>query len=571
MTPPIPIRSLPTIFQRPTPGLIAFICLFAPFFLLPVLAAAQGGGAWGGGAGGPGGGRGPRPEKTVEYPPAGDPPLGLWHPRDVPTLDKTQATLGTLQIKVRVRGTLSPLIETRIPAKTWGVITDMALEGARVEKGDMLFKLDITDTSNSYQINLANMIREVANHLKDVETNGKRKRSTEMDLELSGWNAEESRLRLIDQEEGVSADTFLNAQVRVLTAEKSLLLAQQQETSTKDLGAKGFASANEVRAAQQKRVEAEIELHRSQLAFDKIQQGTDPEVYAQSELNYRSARDKVRELVENLEGVYTQLQMDENQFRRTMADRYSNLRDLAKRIDDAVVTSPHRGRAHVLERWGQPITPGREVWTGIPVYSLPDPTKLKVVLKVDERHISLIKLGQPAWMKIPAFPNEIFGGRVIKIADSGKDEFSDFLDQTVQRVGAADRQTFDVTVALDKEDPRLAQGLTADVCILAASKPNTLLLPADVVLREGANAFVILSDNAAAGIQTPVTIGDQSDGLVEILSGVTAGQTVEIPSKMLSPVSVMGAGAGAGGKTGSADGSDAGGAGSASAPKGATP
>lgn len=538
---------------------LAAVLLLVCCWLLAPLTAAQGGG-WGGNGGN--GGSAPKPEKTVEYPPAGAPPEGLWQAQHPPTSGPTEVAAGTLLVKIVARGTLSPLIETRIPAKTWGVITEMAPEGAKVEKGDVLFKLDITDVCNQFQIHLGYLIREVGNHLKDVETNGKRQRSLEMDLELAGWNAEEARLRELDMEAGASADTWLNARLRMLTAQKALILAQQQETSKLDLGARGFASANEVRLAKQKRIEAEVEVTRSELNMQKVEQGVDPEQYAQAELNCRSARDRVRELIENLAGVYTQLRMDENQFRRTLADRYGNLRDDKKKIEDSLVTSPHRGRAHILTRWGQAITPGRDVWSGIPVYSLPDPSKLKVVLKIDERHISQVKVGQPAWMKIPAFPGEIFGGRVIKIADSGKDEFSDFRQETIEKTGSADRQTFEVTVALDGEDSRLAQGLTAQVRILSDHRQKVLWIPADVVFKEGNRTLVEL---AGGGGRVEVVTGSQSDGLIEIVSGLKVGDRVQVPTHLIQPMPLPSASTPPGGGV-----SGAAGVGPAAAPRGGT-
>jgi len=89
-----------------------------------------------------------------------------------------------------------------------------------------------------------------------------------------------------------------------------------------------------------------------------------------------------------------------------------------------------------------------------------DLTKMQVETSVDEADIGRIKLDDRATFTVDAFPGDTFVGNVMQIRKAA---------QVVQNV-----VTYTVVVAVDNPAGRLLPGMTANVKLLYAQKPNVL-------------------------------------------------------------------------------------------------
>jgi multidrug efflux pump subunit AcrA (membrane-fusion protein) len=86
--------------------------------------------------------------------------------------------------------------------------------------------------------------------------------------------------------------------------------------------------------------------------------------------------------------------------------------------------------------------------------------------------------------------------------------------------------SYAVTVALVNPPATLRAGMTADVTITTASATNVLAVPA-AALRGTADNYTVLVMNAAGTPESrPVTVGLITSSLVEIKSGLSAGDVV---------------------------------------------
>jgi RND family efflux transporter MFP subunit len=114
-----------------------------------------------------------------------------------------------------------------------------------------------------------------------------------------------------------------------------------------------------------------------------------------------------------------------------------------------------------------------------------------------------------AQVTLAAYPNQHWSGRVSVVA------------------GAIDPATraLHIRVVLPNADARLKPGMFGTVRILRSSASGTLV-PASAVLREGNNAYVFVGKGNGRFERREVKIGGSDDGLVEILSGVNAGETI---------------------------------------------
>lgn len=173
-----------------------------------------------------------------------------------------------------------------------------------------------------------------------------------------------------------------------------------------------------------------------------------------------------------------------------------------------------------------------------------DLSVMEAQLDVDENDIVRIALGDPAEVEVDAMPDRALTGRVYEIASSAK----------LQAAGAQAAQSqnqkteFLVKVAIDDPPTELRPGMTAAADIVTETRAAALSVPIQCVtvrtleqLKEDSagekagqdfnadkDGFVqlvfVLQDGKALARQ--VTTGIQSDRLIEVTSGLKAGETV---------------------------------------------
>jgi len=91
--------------------------------------------------------------------------------------------------------------------------------------------------------------------------------------------------------------------------------------------------------------------------------------------------------------------------------------------------------------------------------------------------------------------------------------------------------TYTTTLTFTQEDPRIRSGMTANITITGAERPNTLAIPASALsLHDGNRIVKIPARNKDGFTERTVTTGIfGSDGSVEILSGLSEDETVLVP------------------------------------------
>ncbi|MGD1907449.1 MAG: efflux RND transporter periplasmic adaptor subunit [Leptolyngbyaceae cyanobacterium] len=184
-----------------------------------------------------------------------------------------------------------------------------------------------------------------------------------------------------------------------------------------------------------------------------------------------------------------------------------------ERLSFATARSPLNGR--VLSRL---VEAGDYVQTGAVLMTLGDLATLHVELAVSELDLAQITRGQPVQVRLDAFPDEVFSGRVTRISP------------------AADGTTRLVPVEVTFGNPagQLGSGLLARVQFLSAGE-------AQVVIPESAletgppgadpTVFVVQGAEENATVQArPVELGDRGNGQVEILAGLNPGDALVVRS-----------------------------------------
>jgi membrane fusion protein, macrolide-specific efflux system len=137
----------------------------------------------------------------------------------------------------------------------------------------------------------------------------------------------------------------------------------------------------------------------------------------------------------------------------------------------------------------------------------------QVTANVVETDIATLQLGQEASVTVAAIDADLTG-KVTAIAPVAEASTSSGV------------VSYAVTVALNGPPATLRPGMTADVTITTASASGVLAVPA-AAIRGTSDAYTVLVLNATGIPESrPVTVGLMTSGLVEIKTGLSAGDVV---------------------------------------------
>jgi len=238
--------------------------------------------------------------------------------------------------------------------------------------------------------------------------------------------------------------------------------------------------------------------------------------------NYAEQRNAFDATEDNY-GDSTSTQASSNQMRRILEDNQYDLnkavasvelQDLVKQ--QSILSTPIDGivtRADAVIN-GVNITPAT-------TFTITDPKSLDFKMEIDEADIGQIKIGQSVSVSLDSFPNENLKLTVSKI---------DFVSHMTSSGGNA----FYVSATFsEQKDYRVGMSGNADIII--ASRPNTLSIQSTDIFD---NNYVYVK--AVDGfVKRKLNLGLQSDTLAQVLSGLSAGDTVAIDPTSVPQNSVV--------------------------------
>lgn len=175
-----------------------------------------------------------------------------------------------------------------------------------------------------------------------------------------------------------------------------------------------------------------------------------------------------------------------------------------KAFEDCVIRAPFTGL--VTER---KISPGAFVHRGQAVAGLVRVEPLRAELAIPESAVSSVRAGQLVRLSAQSFPGRTFDGRIAYVGPALR----------------SDARTLVVEAVIPNRDHLLKPGLFVTALIELQATAPALLAPKSAVVTEAgvSRVFVLGRDRVAEKL---VALGPSSGDLVEIVSGVAAGERV---------------------------------------------
>lgn len=159
-----------------------------------------------------------------------------------------------------------------------------------------------------------------------------------------------------------------------------------------------------------------------------------------------------------------------------------------------------------------PLKVGAKVSTSSTIATIGDVENLQVTADIPERYVAVLKTGLKANISFEAYPGVVFTATVSRVSPV---------------VDSASR-TKEVIMNFDKKDDRIDAGMFAKVILFTQDYSGLITLPSDAVVNKSDKlyAYVVKDDNTVE--QREVITGNSVDGLIQISSGITAGEKVVI-------------------------------------------
>jgi len=242
-------------------------------------------------------------------------------------------------------------------------------------------------------------------------------------------------------------------------------------------GAKLFALDSRKEIAQVAQVKAEEELARQNAERAKQLAGT--RAISQQEVDQLASQVNVRSATRQLE---------------------------EERLADRVIYAPFDSVAGP-----RMVSLGQFVNMGTTLVTLVDLDKVKITFRIPERQLSFVKVGQEARVKVGAYPNKVFTGKV--------DLINPEIDPTTR--------TAEIRLMAPNAEGLLKPGMFARVELVTGRREDGLVIPESALVAglENFSVYVITGD--VARVQ-PVKLGVRMPGKVEIASGLVATQEIVV-------------------------------------------
>jgi multidrug efflux pump subunit AcrA (membrane-fusion protein) len=156
------------------------------------------------------------------------------------------------------------------------------------------------------------------------------------------------------------------------------------------------------------------------------------------------------------------------------------------------------------------VVEGGRIMPGMDIYRIADLSRVWVEVEVFEKDLSLVRLGQSAWITFEAYPGEVFTGPVT------------YVHPTV----SVESRTGRVRIELANPDLRIRPGMYAKVELRAEASRPVLMIPRSAVHFTGERSLVFVRGAGGVLSHREITTGLVAGGDIEVLAGLADGDVV---------------------------------------------
>jgi len=436
-----------------------------------------------------------------------------------------EVKLARFDVKVIASGELEARNQIEVKSKVSGqpVILSVIDEGKRVKEGDVLCKLDDEDITTHIEEETLN-----------VEKARAEKTSAERDLELADQeaanDAKAAEVKLLLAE--LELEKWRNGDVKqkrrtldlaLLKAERKLERAQLDVELSSELREQKFISQNELDDSELAAIEALEALETAKLDIKIYNQYIFKREQKQRTSDVDQATVSLERTLRQNEIRLSRHHANVGSKSRTLELRQERLDEYEEQLTNTVVYAPSDGLVVYAtsvgrgRNRGNPIAPGREVRHDETIFLLPDTSQMVASMRVHEALIPQVQIDQHVIISIDARPDSTVEGHVTSVGVMAEDGgwFNPQLREYIVKV----------TLPADF-DESLKPAMRCNGEIFVDRVEDVLAMPIQAVFTEGDQRFCYVSNGEGRVQRKLVTIDRTSETMVEIATGLEAGDRV---------------------------------------------
>ena len=182
----------------------------------------------------------------------------------------------------------------------------------------------------------------------------------------------------------------------------------------------------------------------------------------------------------------------------------ANLRLAQAQLDKTILRAPFDGILGLRH-----VSAGEYVQPGQPLVTLDDTDPIKVDFRVPEVFSTLLEPGQTVRATIDAVPGRSFSGEVYAVAPIVDPKSRSLM----------------VRARVPNRDGTMRPGMFAQIHLATEERPDALMIPEEALFTRGQDKFVYRVVDGIV-VDSPVTTGHRQRGLVEVVEGLSPGDTV---------------------------------------------
>jgi HlyD family secretion protein len=441
-----------------------------------------------------------------------------------PNLKLAPVTRENIEIAVNTVGILdaarSHMISSTIKGNR-GIILFLIEDGAWVEKGDVLVKLDPTPFEN-----------EVHRLKGEVQT---LLAAQEASVQMLEWEKIQVKQKINTAQYNLKVAQLEHK--RLIEGDGPLQLAQYREEMEKagieykryqafyddleNLRKQGFENPKELVRAKENVGKYREKFETTQKRYDSYKKFVLPSLEEAAKAKVENAQLALMQTRQGSVFKVANAAAAVEQAKAKLQTEQASLVQAQNELEKTLIRAPFDGIAILYETYrdGQKRKPriGDTVWMNQPLLYLPDISALIVKTQIREVDLHKITLKQSGRVRIDAYPEVDFDGEVSSIGALATQRF----------VNQGGDKFFEFTLSLKDSDTRLRPGMTAQVTISTHLATNVLTVPIQAIFENSHGKYCYRYEGRKFS-KMAIRAGKQNEDRVEIIAGLKAGDRVSI-------------------------------------------
>ena len=257
----------------------------------------------------------------------------------------------------------------------------------------------------------------------------------------------------------------------------------------------------QLESAKLRKEKSEIQIRNKRIDLERSEKALTEGLVAESEVNIERYQ---------LDELLVDQQVEESTVKESLhriSELESEIHKVQLQISQTSISAPFDGR--ITERM---VEQGQSVRVADKLFKLGTFSPMHTDVYLAEQDSRMVKPGQRVLIRLGTGADEVTVGKVLRVSP----------------VVDAETGTVKVTAELRPHNQAFRPGSFVRVEIETDTRLNVVLIPKQAVIEEDGLSYAFVTDKEATAQRREIELGYQNGAIIEVMSGITAGEAVVI-------------------------------------------